>query len=305
MKYIFTFLAFALITSPARAAFITNSPDADSFVRAAATNSNYGLAGALSVSGITATNASGVTNGAFDTFIRFNTAAMVTSLNTAFGPNNWVIGGARMVLAEVGAPAQTIFNRGKGSFEIRWITNNVWTEGSGMPNGPTTDGICYTNETILLNSSADKSLGIFTNAGVNFTNSFQLGLPPAFVSDLTAGGEVDFFLTAADPKLGFTFNSQNFASTPSVRPFLIISAVPRPGITNFSLVTTNVVFIGTNAVAGGTYYVLGSTDMALPLSQWLPVATNVLNASGGFTITVTNAVNGNSLSPQFFILQTQ
>ncbi len=305
MKHLFTLLSFVVIAGSARAAFVTSNPDADAFVRSNAPTLNYGAAGSLSVSGINATNASGVTNGAFDTFIRFNTAAMVTSFNSAFGPNNWVIGGARMVLTEVGAPAQTIFNRGKGSFEIRWIANTNWIEGTGMPNTPTTDGICYNDEATLLNSNTDASLGTYTNAGVNFTNSFQLGLPPVFVSDLAAGGEVDFFLTAASPKIGFTFNSQNFASNPSVRPFLIISAVPSPGITSFNLVTTNLVFTGTNGVAGGTYYVLGSTNAALPLSQWLPVVTNALTANGPFTITATNAVNGNSPSQQFFILQTQ
>ena len=304
MKHLFTFLTFIAIAGSTRAAFFTNSPDANAFVRSNAPTLNYGGAGSLSVSGIYATNAAGTTNGAFDTFIRFNTAAMVTSFNSAFGLNNWVVGGARLQVTEVGAPTQTLFNRGKGSFEIRWIANTNWIEGTGTPNLPTTDGICYNNEAALLNPSTDASLGIYTNAGVNYTNSYQLALPPVFVSDLDTGGEVDFFLTAASPNIGFTFNSQNFG-TASARPFLIVSAVPRPGITAFSLVTTNLVLTATNGVAGGTYYVLGSTNLALPLSQWTPVATNVLSANGPFTITATNAVNGDSPSQQFFIIQTQ
>ena len=45
-------------------------------------------------------------------------------------------------------------------------------------------------------------------------------------------------------------------------------------------------------------------DLSLPKSQWTPVATNVPNASGNFTITATNAVNLNV--PQcFYILQIQ
>jgi hypothetical protein len=45
-----------------------------------------------------------------------------------------------------------------------------------------------------------------------------------------------------------------------------------------------------------------STNVALPFSQWTPVATNVLNASGNFTTTATNAVNLHV--PQcFYILQ--
>jgi hypothetical protein len=42
----------------------------------------------------------------------------------------------------------------------------------------------------------------------------------------------------------------------------------------------------------------------LPLSQWIPVATNVLNASGNLTITATNAVNPAALR-QFYLLQVQ
>jgi hypothetical protein len=45
-----------------------------------------------------------------------------------------------------------------------------------------------------------------------------------------------------------------------------------------------------------------STNVALPFSQWTPVATNVLNASGNFTITATNAVNRN-IPKRFYILK--
>jgi hypothetical protein len=305
MKIVLTLLSSVLIAGSTRAAFFTNSPDADAFVRAAATNLNYGLAGSLSVSGANATNSMGViTNGAFDSFIRFNTAAMVTNFNTVFGSNNWAISGARLLVTEVAAPAQAIFNRDTGSFEIRWIANTNWTEGTGTPMAPTMNGIVYTNETTLLNSNTDASLGVFTNAGANAAISFQLALPSVFVNDLIAGGEVDLFLTAADLKIGFTFNSQNFG-TASARPFVIISAVPRPGITAISLNSTNLVLTATNGVAGGTYYVLTSTNLSQPLSQWLPVATNVLTANGNFSITATNAVNVSAPWQQFFILQTQ
>jgi hypothetical protein len=61
---------------------------------------------------------------------------------------------------------------------------------------------------------------------------------------------------------------------------------------------------GSNGQSNTTYCVLMSTSLALPLSQWTPVATNCLNADGNFTITATNAVDLNA--PQrFFILQVQ
>jgi len=301
MKSFSALVLLVAFTIPARAAFFTNSPDADAFVRAATPTLNYGAAGSLSVSGINATNAAGFTNGVFDSFLRFNTAALTANFNTAFGANNWAVSGARLLVTEVAAPAQTNFNRGKGAFEIRWIANTNWVEGTGMPNAPTTDGIVYTNEMTLLDSNADASLGVFTNAGANGAESFSLALPAVFTASISAGQEVGLFLTANDPKIGFTFNSQNFG-TASARPFLIVSAVPRPGLTAINLAGTNVVLSATNGVTGGTYQVLSSTNAALPLGQWTPVATNILNSNGDFSIAVTNAATA---PQQFFLLQTQ
>lgn len=301
MKIFLILIVLIVITGSSRAAFFTNSPSVDSFVRSNAPTLNYGGAGSLSVSGSTATNGSGVVNGASDSFIRFNTAAMVANFNSLFGTNNWVISGTKLRTTEMGAPPNAVFNRGKGVFEIRWIANTSWTEGTGVPLTPTTTGITYNDELSLLNSGADFSLGTFTNAGVDFTNSFPFALPAAFTSSLKAGGEVGLYLTATEPGTGFTFNSRSFG-TVSARPYLEISAVPRPGIVAVSLSGANVVLAATNGVAGGTYFVLSSTNVATPVNQWTPVATNFLLGSGNFTSTATNA---NTAPQQFFILQIQ
>jgi PKD repeat protein len=83
-----------------------------------------------------------------------------------------------------------------------------------------------------------------------------------------------------------------------------ISVVPtQPGIASLSLSATNLVLNGINGQSGGTYYLLTSANLTLPLSQWMPVATNVLSASGNFTITAANAATG-STPQRFYILQT-
>ncbi|GEM_PF-3293214 len=79
---------------------------------------------------------------------------------------------------------------------------------------------------------------------------------------------------------------------------------PEPTITGVSLSGTNLVLNGSKGLSNRTYQVLASTNIVLQLSQWLPVATNVLNASGNFTITATNVVNP-SFPQRFFILQLQ
>jgi hypothetical protein len=75
-------------------------------------------------------------------------------------------------------------------------------------------------------------------------------------------------------------------------------------IIGVSLSGTNLVLNGSNGLSGRTYQVLASTNVALPVSQWLPVATNVLNTSGNFTITATNVVNP-SFPQRFYMLRLQ
>jgi PKD repeat protein len=84
----------------------------------------------------------------------------------------------------------------------------------------------------------------------------------------------------------------------------IQSTPPRPGISGFSISGANLVLDATNGVSGRTYYVLASTNVALPLNQWLPAATNILSTSGNFTITISNTVIS-TLPQQFYILKTQ
>jgi len=84
---------------------------------------------------------------------------------------------------------------------------------------------------------------------------------------------------------------------------LIARANPAPSIIGTSLAGTNLVLNGTYGSVG-TYYVLMSTNVALPLSQWTPVATNALSTSGNFTITVTDTVT-RGVPQRFYILQTQ
>jgi hypothetical protein len=302
MKLFLTILTLIAAADISRAALFTNTVSVDAFVRSNAPTANYGGAGALTISGATATNAVGTINGNADSFIRFNTGALVTSLNSAFGPNNWVINGVALRVVEMGAPNSNIFTRGKGAFEIRWTSNDSWTEGSGMPMAPTADGIVYNDEPPLLTNTV--SLGTFTNAAANTTDSFSLALPPAFTDDLIAGGDVDLYLTAVDTNIGFTFNSQNF-TTASLRPILVISAVPTPGAIGLGLSGTDVVINGTNGVSGGTYILLSTTNLSAPLNQWTPLVTNMLSANGPFNVTATNVNSSGAPAQQFFILQTR
>jgi hypothetical protein len=63
---------------------------------------------------------------------------------------------------------------------------------------------------------------------------------------------------------------------------------------------SGVVFGGAGGVAGGAYHVLTSTNLAAPLAQWTPIATNQFGLGGNFLFT--NAV-GTNPGPQFYLLQ--
>ena len=80
--------------------------------------------------------------------------------------------------------------------------------------------------------------------------------------------------------------------------------IVEPAFTSFTFSGTNLVLNGTNGLYGVAYQVLMSTNLAQPLSQWLPITTNVLSADGNFTITATNAASP-TVPQRFYILQAQ
>lgn len=84
-----------------------------------------------------------------------------------------------------------------------------------------------------------------------------------------------------------------------------VSVVPAQfSVTGVTLSGANLTLNASNGLPPGTYYVVSSTNVALPLTQWTPISTNVVSASGNTAITVTNAVSDGA-SQQFYILQTQ
>lgn len=81
-------------------------------------------------------------------------------------------------------------------------------------------------------------------------------------------------------------------------------AITRPAISSMSLVGNNLIISGRDGMAGLAYLTLTSTNLAAPMSQWTPVATNVLSVSGNFSFTATNAVS-TGVSQQFYRLQVR
>jgi hypothetical protein len=207
----------------------TNTPVADAFVRSLAPTNNYGAAGALSVSGSIATNTNGQQEGLLDSFLQFNVSGAVSNFNGAYGAGEWTISSVTLTLTAT-SPNNTIFNYGSGSFEVRWIGDNAWQEGTGTPNSPATNGITYAQEPSILNSNVDESLGTFTYGGATSGQvKLSLGMPAGFISEISTGGLVSLYVTATpNSTVGFTFNSRHYTSS-SAWPALDITAIPEPG----------------------------------------------------------------------------
>jgi len=219
---LYFFGAFAQTTN------ISLVPVADAFLRAAAPQDNYGRAGSLTVGGASATNGFGVPGGRFDSLLRFLLTDAVASLDNAFGSHDWFVARAVLRVNEVADPANALFPRGAlGPFELRWLAEDMWTEGTGSPSVPTRDGVAFQDLPSLLNERRDELLGNFTNSGSNGPVMFDLSLPPAFLEDLRAGGEVTLYLRPASDVLGFVFNSRNFVME-SARPRLELTVVAGP-----------------------------------------------------------------------------
>jgi PKD repeat protein len=213
-----------------------------------------------------------------------------------------------------------------GGFETGDFTG--WALSGGDPgdnfvdNGTVTGILPYTGSYLAALGSYGSlsflSQSLATTLGTSYLLSFWLNSPDGLTPNqfLVSWNENTLFDEKNLPALGWT-NLQfvvtatgtntvlqfGFRDDPSYLGLDDISVVPaQSGIAGFSLSGTNLVVNGSNGLSGQTYYVLMSTNVALPFSQWTPVATNVLNASGNFTITATNAVNRN-IPKRFYILK--
>ncbi len=74
----------------------------------------------------------------------------------------------------------------------------------------------------------------------------------------------------------------------------------QPWITSVATSGGNLLIAGTDGVPDVTYEELTTTNLTLPFTAWLPVATNVFQANGSFSLT--NVINP-SIPQQYFILK--
>jgi len=211
----------------ASAASFATTPVADAFVATGPTGNleqnNYGGGGALVIA------APGLTNGEFQTVMRFNLSGAFNAFNAQYGAGQWSVQTVSLQLTS-SAHGNAIYNAvAAGAFNISLMLNNSWVEGTGNASNPTTDGVSYSTLLSTYVSAGDQNLGTGNfPGGTAGAHTYSLNLSPGLVSDILSGGDASLRLFAADTAISYLFSSS--ASSPaSTEPQLIVTAVPEPG----------------------------------------------------------------------------
>lgn len=103
----------------------------------------------------------------------------------------------------------------------------------------------------------------------------------------------NFASIAGSPGVGLVWNFSPASGVLSV----VSSVVPQPHITSISFSGTSLVINGTNGTSGQQYEVLTSTNLTVPLTNWVSIATNQFP---GNAFSVTNTVSPGT--PQHFYI---
>jgi hypothetical protein len=117
-----------------------------------------------------------------------------------------------------------------------------------------------------------------------------------FSAGTYSGSFTNLVLPTLAPNLAWSTSTLSNSGTISV------VALTPPNISSFNISGGNFVIAGTGGPGNWPFYVLSSTNLSLPLPQWMRIATNQFDASGNFSLT--NALN--PVAPQqFYLLQLQ
>jgi len=223
--------------------------------------------------------------GALDASGRTDGTLTLVSGQTLRGDNGSYVRGN--VVANIGA---TITPGGGANIQYMSFSNNL-TLSSGS--------------TVAMDVSMD---GGASNDVINVsgTNNYAgtLQLANSGVTPLAAGNSFHLFNNAhytgnfatisGSPGAGlqWTFNPATGVAT--------VTALPKPYISHIGVSGTTLTINATNGTANGQYILWQSTNVALSLSLWTPVLTNVYDSNGSLSLS-TNIVNP-AIPREFYIL---
>jgi autotransporter-associated beta strand protein len=136
-----------------------------------------------------------------------------------------------------------------------------------------------------------------TNANGTITNgqTFQL-----FVSSNGVYNAGTFSSISLPVAAGLTWTT-NLSVDGTITANVVTGPPQQPVITHIGILGADLHLNGSNGPDGSTFYVWASTNLAVPIANWMPIATNSFTGTGTFNVTVTNAVDPNARQ-SFYII---
>jgi hypothetical protein len=161
---------------------------------------------------------------------------------------------------------------------------------------PSLTGVNFTLSTNTTEVVATGNLTLNSTLNIAAGAGFGAGTYTLF----TYGGSLSGSPALGNTPAGYTGYTFTITNPPGQVQLLVQSPLPPspPSFGSISATSNGLVMSGSGGTTNGIFYVLVSTNIARPLSQWTPVATNLFDGSGHFIFT--NAVAPNS--PQAFYL---
>jgi len=207
--------------------------------------------GAVGLQGSAGVNNLGTSTAAANVTFKYGVGSTVDALNTAYGAGNWTIENAELTLQYTLYAGNSRFNAGAGTFNILWVANDNWTQGSSDPAFATSASALAAwagSDALLASEYYNWSTPSYTGTLADLhtanwntdatgsrqaTISYSLGLDSSFINDITSATgasdpNVSLYLMASTNTLGMCI----FTGGGSVLPTLSfdVVAVPEPSV---------------------------------------------------------------------------
>jgi len=207
--------------------------------------------GAVGVQGVNTTGLLSTPPPASNVTFKFGVGSFVDSLNTAYGSGNWAVDNIQLTFQYTLYANNSRFGGGAGDFDIYWVANDAWVQGTSTPVYATSEsglsswagaeslvaaGYYSWSTPSYQGTASDKGTSVWVTDKTGTrqsTMSCFLDATSDFLADITtasAGGDanVSLYLMAMSDAVGLTIFTGGAGILPTLT-FDVVS-IPEPGI---------------------------------------------------------------------------